>query len=128
MPQPVIEKWLTPPPDTAGKFILIDFWATWCDPCRASIPALNQIQARHKDKLVVIGLSGEPEQIVRRMTSPKIDYSLAIDTQRRLASAIGVQAIPLALIIDPKGIVRYHGHPGYLTEKGLETLFARYAN
>jgi cytochrome c biogenesis protein CcmG, thiol:disulfide interchange protein DsbE len=128
VPQVVVEKWLTPPPDTAGKFVLIDFWATWCGPCRAAIPAMNQIHARYKDRLVVIGLSDEPEANVRRMTSPRTDYPVAIDTQRRLSGTIGVQTIPFTLIIDPRGIVRYEGHPGYLTPRGLETLFARYAN
>ena len=40
-----------------GKFVLIDFWATWCGPCRRSIPGLNQLHARFKDRLVIIGIS-----------------------------------------------------------------------
>lgn len=121
-----VEKWLTEEPDTAGKFILLDFWATWCGPCRASIPALNQFQDRFKDRLIIIGLSDEPEQQVRRMQSPKIEYRVAIDTQHRTKSEIGVRAIPHTLLIDPKGIVRFEGHPGYLTARGLETLLTRY--
>ena len=47
----VIEKWLTTQPTTLGKCVLIDFWATWCGPCRASIPHLNEIAKANQDKM-----------------------------------------------------------------------------
>jgi cytochrome c biogenesis protein CcmG/thiol:disulfide interchange protein DsbE len=128
-PEFVAEKWLTPPPDTAGKFVLIDFWATWCGPCRRSIPLLNAIQERYRDRLVVIGLSAESEAEVRRMTSPQIHYTVAIDTAHRLASVVGVEAIPHTLLIDPKGIVRYEGNPLYLnSQAALEHLLDKYSD
>ena len=52
-----VEKWLTDAPDLNGKFVLVDMWATWCGPCRRSIPHLNELYAKFKDRLVVIGLS-----------------------------------------------------------------------
>ena len=128
-PSPVIagEKWLTEQPDLKDKFVLIDFWATWCAPCRRSIPALNAFYNRFKDGLVVIGLSDEPEAQVRKMTEPKIDYFVAIDTQHRAASQIGLTHIPYTLLMDPKGIVRFEGHPGLLDEQNLENLFTKYS-
>jgi cytochrome c biogenesis protein CcmG/thiol:disulfide interchange protein DsbE len=126
-PELQVEKWLTPPPDTNGKFVLLDFWATWCGPCRHSIPELNAFQAKFGDRLVVIGLSNESEQAVRRMTSPQIDYSVAIDTQHRTKSEVHVTAIPHTMLIDPKGIVRFEGNPGYLNERRLEMLLTRFS-
>src|SRR4051812_26135981 len=70
-PENGVEKWLTGQPETKGKFVLIDFWATWCPPCRESIPELNEIQRKFAGKLVVIGLSDETEARVRAMTTPK---------------------------------------------------------
>jgi thiol-disulfide isomerase/thioredoxin len=54
-PDLVVEKWLTKKPNTKGKFVLIDFWATWCAPCRRAIPDLNKFQKRFKKDLVIIG-------------------------------------------------------------------------
>jgi len=125
-PAPVIEgeKWLSERPDLTDKFVLIDFWATSCAPCRRSIPALNALQEQFKDRLVVIGLSDETEEVVREMSEPKIAYSLAIDTRHRTASAIGLSRIPHALLVDPKGIVRYEGHPAALDAGAMNKLFA----
>ncbi len=126
-PALTVQKWLTAPPELNGKFVLVDFWATWCGPCRRSIPGLNQLHARFKDRLVIIGLSAENEPAVRRMSEPKIEYAVAIDTGASMQRAVEVKGIPHALLIDPKGIVRFEGMPHYLDEKNLETLLTRYS-
>lgn len=122
-----VERWLTGVPDMQGKFVLIDFWATWCGPCRRSIPHLNELYAKFKDKLVVIGISAESEQAIRAMSDPKIEYTIVSDTQGRTAKTAEVTGIPHALLIDPHGIVRFEGMPHYLEEKSLEQLIAKYS-
>jgi cytochrome c biogenesis protein CcmG, thiol:disulfide interchange protein DsbE len=126
-PPVVAEKWLTPQPTLTGKFILLDFWGTWSGPCLSAIPKLNAFQEQFKDRLVVVGLSDESEREVRNMSEPKIEYSSAIDTQHRASLAYGVQRIPHAVLVDPKGIVRFEGHPGYLDEQKLAALLDKYA-
>lgn len=125
-PKMVVQKWLTAQPDTTGKFVLIDFWATWCGPCRQSIPHLNELQAKFKEQLVVIGLSDESEADVRKMKSPKMDYSVGIDTAGTMSKAMSVRGIPHAIILDPSGVVRFEGHPAYLNEKNVAGLLAKY--
>ena len=130
-PELVVEKWLTKEPDRKGKFVLIDFWATWCPPCRKAIPELNGLQKKFGDKLVVIGLSDEPEAKVKGMTTPSIDYAVAIDTQARTKKAVGVTGIPHLLLIDPQGIVRWEGFPfltGFeLTEQVVADILAKHS-
>jgi cytochrome c biogenesis protein CcmG, thiol:disulfide interchange protein DsbE len=131
-PDLIVEKWLTPEPDRQGKFVLIDFWATWCPPCREAIPELNDYYEKFGDKLVVIGISDETEEAVRKLVNPHIEYSIAIDTQARTKKAVGVTGIPHVLIIDPQGIVRWEGFPflqGYeLSEKVVAGILAKYSN
>lgn len=125
-PKLVVEKWLTDKPDTNGKFILIDFWATWCGPCKRAIPEMNAHQKEFKDKLVVIGISDEDKATVKKHTSPKIEYYSAIDTQKRLKNIYEVQGIPHCVIINPEGIVVWEGWPhleGYeLTSEVIREL------
>jgi thiol-disulfide isomerase/thioredoxin len=129
-PEFIVEKWLTDEPDTKGKFILIDFWATWCGPCKKAIPELNRWYEKYNKQLVVIGLSDETEQKVAAMKNPIINYYSAIDTQKRFKSTFAVSGIPHVIIIDPKGIIRWEGFPflqGYeLTDQVLEDLFKKY--
>lgn len=129
-PEIVVEKWLTEKPETIGKFILIDFWATWCGPCKKAIPELNAYSRKFQDQLVVIGISDESKGIVKKMKSPTIEYYSAIDTKQRLYRIYEIKGIPHCVIIDPDGIVVWEGWPqqkGFeLTEKTVSDLINDY--
>lgn len=110
-PELIVEKWLTPEPKREGKFVLIDFWATWCPPCRKAVPELNPLQKKFGDRLVVIGISDENEDKVKSLKDPKMEYNVAIDTQARTKKVLGVTGIPHVILVDPQGIVKWEGFP-----------------
>lgn len=129
-PKLVVEKWLTQQPSTTGKFVLVDFWATWCGPCRRAIPELNEFHKKFGDKLIVIGISDESEEKVNQLKDVKIEYFSAIDTKAVVKKALEVKGIPHVILIDPKGIVRWEGFPlldsAPLTEDVLIKLMEKY--
>jgi thiol-disulfide isomerase/thioredoxin len=118
-------KWLGDKPSTEGKFVLINFWASWSAPCRQYVPELNALQKKYAEKLVVVGISTEQESAITDMTEPHMDYACGLDPKAKLTAAAGVTSIPYVLLTDPKGIVLYEGHPAALTEKKLQTILAR---
>jgi thiol-disulfide isomerase/thioredoxin len=125
-PELVVEKWLGSEPKRQGKWVLVDFWATWCGPCRKAIPELNGFHKKFGDRLVVIGISDEAEDVVRKFKDPTIEYFQALDPQRRTYKQYEVKGIPHVVVLDPEGIVRWEGYPlldGHeLSEKVIEGL------
>ncbi len=112
-PKIVAEQWLTgKEPVTKDKVIIVDFWATWCPPCRATIPDLNKLAAKFKNDVVVIGISDESPDVVQAfMKKTEMAYNVGIDTKSTTSAVIGVQGIPHVLVISPDGIVRWQGFP-----------------
>jgi len=131
-PPLVVQQWLPRRPDTRGKFVLVDFWATWCGPCRQAIPELNADAKKFAGKLVVIGLTDQTAAAVKQMTDPPIHYAVAIDTQGRTSKQVEVTGIPHVLLMDPQGIVRWEGFPlleGHkLTAPIIQRIISRYAS
>ena len=121
-PELIVEKWIGDKPNLKGKFLLVDFWATWCGPCIKAIPELNKFHKQFGDKLVVIGVSDEKESVITSMKIPRIDYFSAIDTKKRMKNAVQVKGIPHVMIIDPQGIVRWEGFPFLSGHKLTETV------
>lgn len=106
--------------DARGKkIVVVEFWATWCPPCRKSIPHLTDLQLRYKnDDVVILGVSDESPSKVRPFVEGRaqdMDYTIATDRNRMTWEAyctpFNVQGIPHAFIVDREGRLSWQGNP-----------------
>lgn len=111
-------------PELKGKAYVLEFWATWCPPCRTSIPHLNEVYKKYKDKgLEIIGVTKEDRQTVRNFEKNiPIEYTVAHDTYGKLNDEFQIKGIPHAMIVDKSGKIVWEGHPMSLPESQLETV------
>lgn len=95
--------------DFRGKTVFINFWATWCGPCRAEMPEIESIHQEYKDQdVVVIGIDlFEPEDAVRQYTQEGgYSWIFVIDTTGEVTANYEVTAIPTSFFIDSDGIIQ----------------------
>lgn len=102
-------------PDGKTTYV-VEFWATWCSPCKRTIPHLNKLQDTYRDRgVVMVGVTAEPEETVRKFFKEKlaIEYLVALAPNREAQQAWmeGVPGIPHAFLVDTNGIVVWSGHP-----------------
>ena len=111
-------------PEMEGKPLLVEFWATWCPPCRTSIPHLNEIHAKFKDRgLLVVGVSDEPNAVIKKFQKEvPMDYAVATDTGGRLNKEMEVNSIPTAFLVNKSGEIVWEGHPDKLTDADIEKI------
>jgi thiol-disulfide isomerase/thioredoxin len=106
--------------DLKGKVTVVEFWATWCPPCRKSIPHLNKLHKKYKDKgVVIIGLSNEKSDTVQKFVK-KQDMKYIVGAGSKSGTAYGVRGIPTAFVIGADGTLLWQGHPMNGLEKALE--------
>lgn len=121
---PSLEKiqWLSSAPPE-GKIQLVEFWATWCPPCRTSIPHLNEIHNKYKEQgLVVIGISDESvEEIQEFQKEIAMEYTVGRDTEGNIGTELNISAIPTAFFVLSGDIV-WKGHPSEIQDKLVEEM------
>ncbi len=124
-------------PETSGRVVLVDFWASWCAPCKASFPAYRRLDADYAPRglvIVAISVDRDPrayESFVRRFNP---SFPVEDDLEQKFVSLVQVPTMPTSYLIDRKGRVRFI-HPGFhgsdteaLLRKEIETLLAEAAS
>ena len=98
--------------EAKGKIVLLNFWATWCGPCRAEIPDLVDLQKRYADKFEIIALAtdeDDPDEVRRVVLQSGINYRVAMSSEAVRRDYGGIAALPTSFVIDPEGrIVQKH--------------------
>jgi thiol-disulfide isomerase/thioredoxin len=101
-----------------GKVLLIDFWATWCPPCKKSMPFFNGLRNQHlKDgfEVVAINIDEDTEDALRYLEAHPVDYVTAFDASGECPRRFDVKAMPSSYLVDRQGKVRVV-HLGYRDE------------
>lgn len=113
-------------PKTEGNVIYLDFWASWCAPCKASFPILNRWHEQmniHGFSVIGISVDESEEDMNRFLQKNKVSFPVTRDAAHKLVSTANVSTMPTAFIIDRKGIIR-HVHSGF-HKRDEPVLFAQ---
>jgi thiol-disulfide isomerase/thioredoxin len=98
--------------DAHGKVVLLNFWATWCGPCRAEIPDLIELQTKYKDQLQIIGLTVDDDDadVVKKVVEASgINYQVALASPEIRLKYGGIAALPTSFVLDSEGrVVQKH--------------------
>jgi thiol-disulfide isomerase/thioredoxin len=108
LPQPAAAEFPAELGPVEGKVVWVDFWASWCAPCRRSFPWMNRMQAAYSDQgLQIIGVNVDKERRLARdfLSKTPADFGLRYDPEGALAQRFGVQAMPSSFLLDAAGHV-----------------------
>jgi len=106
-----------------GEVVLINFWASWCGPCRQEMPVLSELQNKYKDLgFTVLGVNVEEDSAPARklLRELPVSFPVLFDTSNTVSRAYNVVAMPSTVLVDRDGNVRYR-HNGY--QAGAETEY-----
>jgi len=123
-----IGEWWNGQPNIQGKLAIVDFWATWCGPCRAAIPHMNEIATAYPNDVACMGISDESKSnfeegcVKHRLSKSDFKYAVGYDPQARMKNVFQIRGIPHVAIISSDGVVRWQGHPMSLTPDVVNQL------
>jgi len=115
--------------DLRGKIVLVNFWATWCKPCKEEMPAMQASYDKLRDKGFVVLAVNELEDTARvaeHIRTHGHTFEVVMDHNNQVANMYGVVGLPASFLIDPQGIVRERISGSLLTESHIEEMVKKY--
>jgi len=92
------------------KVVLMDFWATWCGPCRMAMPGLQKLQDDFRDRsleILSVNQSESAEQVHSFLEHRKYSFHVVLDSKGAVGNKYGVRGIPTVVLVDKKGLIRW---------------------
>jgi len=92
-----------------GKIVMLDFWATWCGPCRMTMPILEDLQKEFRDEmtLLAVNIQESADQVLPYVREHNIQSTVLLDLRGSVTTAYGANSIPMHVLIDRQGIIRH---------------------
>jgi thiol-disulfide isomerase/thioredoxin len=89
--------------------VVLDFWATWCPPCREELPSIEKLRVEFADQVTFLGVDDEEGSTIKSfLNKHKYELTVLMDQKRAIHRQYGVEAIPTVLIVDKNGVIRSH--------------------
>lgn len=107
------------PDDLKGKIVLVDFWASWCAPCKKSFPALDELNRRYgTNGFVVLAINVDEQRanMEKFLKANPVGFTVVRDAEQKLVETASVEAMPTSFLLDATGRVRFV-HKGYLGDE-----------
>jgi thiol-disulfide isomerase/thioredoxin len=103
--------------DYTGKVVLLDFWASWCPPCREEMPELIKFYKKHSDphfEIIAVNIDNSRENMDQFLSKlfPKPAFPIVVDENQKIPSLFDIEAMPTTILIDKKGEIRFR-HDGF---------------
>ncbi len=94
--------------DYRGKVVLLDFWASWCAPCKKSLPELQNLEAKYENlQVVAINIDDNRQNARRFMKKQALDLTVVFDAKKSVAKTYDISEMPSAILIDRNGVIRH---------------------
>ena len=116
--------------DLKGKVVFLNFWATWCGPCRNEMPSMESLYNRYRDRgleILAVNCQENESDVTAFMRNNRLSFPTALDTDGKISGSYGIQAIPTTFLVDREGniILRMVGSINWDTQEihaALEAL------